>query len=53
MWLIIRINNEEVSTNVLKVLIHIVHELHEVNKGSILDTYLQASNKDLIFMYIF
>ena len=42
MWLIIRINNEEVSANVVKVLIHIVHELHQVKKESILDTYLQV-----------
>ena len=40
MWLMIRINSEEVSTNVIKVLIHIVHQLHEVNKASILDAYL-------------
>lgn len=40
-WLMIRISNEEVAVNVTKVLIHIVHQLHQVNKASILDAYLQ------------
>lgn len=41
MWLMIRINSEELSVNVIKVLIHIVHQLHEVNKADILDAYLE------------
>ncbi len=41
MWLMVRINSEELSVNVIKVLIHIVHQLYEVNKGSILDAYLE------------
>lgn len=39
-WLLIRVNNEEVSINVLKVLVHIVNQVHEVNKAAILDSYL-------------
>lgn len=39
-WLLIRVNNEEVSVNVLKVLVHIVNEVHEANKAAILDSYL-------------
>jgi len=42
MWLIIRVNNDEVSLNIIKVLIHIVHQLHEVNKSHILNSYLQV-----------
>lgn len=41
MWLMIRINSEELSVNVIKVLIHIVHQLHEVDKATILDAYLE------------
>ena len=41
MWLMIRISSEEVGVNVIKVLIHIVHQLHEVNKANILDVYLE------------
>lgn len=39
-WLLMRVNSEEVSVNVTKVLIHIVHQLHQVNKGHLLDAYL-------------
>lgn len=41
MWLMVRINSEELSVNVIKVLIHIVNQLHEVDKATILDSYLE------------
>ena len=41
MWLMVRINSEELSVNVIKVLIHIVNQLHEVEKANILDAYLE------------
>ena len=37
----VRINSEELSVNVIKVLIHIVNQLHEVEKANILDAYLE------------
>ncbi|XP_046447610.1 dedicator of cytokinesis protein 9-like isoform X2 [Daphnia pulex] len=41
MWLMVRINSEELSVNVIKVLIHIVNQLHEFEKANILDAYLE------------
>ena len=40
LWLTIRIHGEEFTGNVVKVLIHIVHQIVQVDKTDLLDAYL-------------